>query len=82
MISEASRKARDAFCSPSAAMTFALASRDASAYSIIHRQNSNGNMLQFYIPLQPLLFAIVPEGVHPFCNMTTKQVITTFESSK
>lgn len=32
MISEASRRARDAFCSPSAAMTFARASLDASAY--------------------------------------------------
>jgi hypothetical protein len=41
MISEASRRARDAFCSPSAAMTFARASRDASAYSNIHLQWSS-----------------------------------------
>lgn len=82
MISEASLNARDAFCSPSAAMTFARASRDASAYLMIHRQNSNEDMLQFHIPLQPLLFAIEPEGAHPFCNMTMKQVITTFESSE
>ena len=36
MISEASRRARDAFCSPSAAMTLARASLDASAYCALN----------------------------------------------
>lgn len=72
MISEASRRARDAFCSPSAAMTFARASRDASAYSSgeFHEIKKSFDILQFHIPLQPLPFAIEPEGAHPFCNMT------------
>lgn len=69
MISEASRRAREAFCSPSAAMTFALASLDASAYSMIHEwKNFYLHERISQIPLQPLLFAIEPEGAHPFCN--------------
>lgn len=84
MISEASRNALEAFCSPSAAMTFARASLDASACSMIHVRDEKFHLRETlqHIPLQPLPFAIEPEGAHPFCNMTMKQVITTFESSE
>uniref|UniRef100_A0A1B0AZ25 Uncharacterized protein n=1 Tax=Glossina palpalis gambiensis TaxID=67801 RepID=A0A1B0AZ25_9MUSC len=40
--SEASRKARDAFCSPSAAITLARASRAASASAAMARCNCTG----------------------------------------
>lgn len=44
MTSEASRRARDAFCSPSAAMTLARASRAASASAAIALCNWTGSL--------------------------------------
>lgn len=71
MISEASLKALEAFCSPSAAITLALASLDASAYitqivsyhiltsyPILISKNIN------YLPQQPWHAEVGPGDVH------------------
>jgi len=47
MTSEASLSARDAFCSPSAAITFARASRAASASAAIARLSCTGGRTSF-----------------------------------